>query len=65
MAPTHGIAADTWSRTADRVWGWTAERSKPVVQIANVTLPSAEEQEERRKAHQALDEIARSLGLRE
>jgi hypothetical protein len=65
MAQTHGIAADTWSRTADRVHGWTAERSKPVVQIANVTLPTAEEREERTRAHRALDEIARKLGLRE
>ena len=64
-APTHGIAADTWSRTADRVHGWQAERQKPLVQIANVTLPTPEEEEERRKAHRALDEIARSLGLRE
>ena len=65
MAPTHGSAADTWSRTADRVHGWQAERQKPLVQIANVRLPTPEEREERRKAHQALDQIARSLGLRE
>ena len=65
MAPTHGIAADTWSRTADRVHGWQAERQKPLVQIANVRLPTPEEEEERRKAHRALDEIARKLRLRE
>ena len=65
MAPTHGIAADTWSRTADRVHGWQAERSKPLVQIANVTIPTPEEQAERRDAHRALDEIAMALRLRE
>ena len=65
MAPAHGIAADTWSRTADRLHGWQAERSKPLVQIANVTLPTPEERAERRRAHDALDAIARKLGLRE
>ena len=65
MNPHSGIAADTWSRTADRVHGWSAERAKPVVQIANVTLPSDEEVLERRRAHDALDEIARALKLRE
>jgi hypothetical protein len=65
MAPTHGIAADTWSRTADRVHGWQAERQKPLVQIANVSLPTPEERAERQRAHDALDAIARKLGLRE
>ena len=63
--PHSGIAADTWSRTADRVHGWQAERSKPLVQIANVTLPTPEEREARRRAHAALDEIAKALRLRE
>ena len=65
MNPHSGIAADTWSRTADRVHGWSAERSKPLVQIATVTLPSDEEVLERRRAHDALDEIARALKLRD
>ena len=65
LNPHSGIAADTWSRTADRVHGWSAERAKPLVQIAQVTLPSDEEQAERRRAHDALDEIARALKLRD
>ena len=65
LTPHSGIAADTWSRTADRVHGWSAERAKPLVQIANVALPSDEERAERRRAHDALDEIARALKLRE
>ena len=35
------------------------------MQIANVTLPTEAEREERRKAHAALDEIAKALRLRE
>jgi hypothetical protein len=61
LQPHSGIAADTWSRTADRVHGWTAERAKPLVQIANVVLPNEQEREERQKSWRALEEIARSL----
>jgi hypothetical protein len=59
------IAMEQVSRTADRVHGWSAERAKPLVQIANVTLPSAAEREDREKAHKALDDIARALRLRD
>jgi hypothetical protein len=59
------IAMEQVSRTADRVHGWSAERAKPLVQIANVTLPSAAEREDREKAHRALDDIARALKLRD
>jgi hypothetical protein len=59
------IAMEQVSRTADRVHGWSAERAKPLVQIANVTLPSVAEREDREKAHKALDDIARALRLRE
>jgi hypothetical protein len=59
------IAMEQVSRTADRVHGWTQERTKPLVQIANVTLPSAAEREDREKAHEALDAIAKALRLRE
>jgi hypothetical protein len=52
-------------KTADRVFGWSAERSKPLVQVANITLPSAAEREDREKAHKALDDIARALRLRD
>ncbi len=33
----------------------------PLVQIANVVLPTPEQDEARRRAHQALDEITRLL----
>jgi hypothetical protein len=59
------IAMEQVGKTADRVFGWSAERAKPLVQIANVTLPSAAEREDREKAHRALDDIARALRLRD
>jgi hypothetical protein len=59
------IAMEQVSRTADRVHGWSAERAKPLVQIANVTLPSAAEREDRERTHRALDDIARALKLRD
>lgn len=49
------------ARTADVVHGWTAARQTPLVQIANVTLPTPIEDAERKAVDRKLDAITKLL----
>lgn len=49
------------ARTADVVHGWTAARATPLVQIANVTLPTPEQDAKRKATDISLDEISALL----
>lgn len=62
IAPGTAISAGQWAKVSDSVHGWQAERTAaPVVQIANVVLPSEDERADRRAMHARLDDIARRL----
>ena len=58
-------AADSWSRAADRTHGWSAERSKaPVVQIANITIPTPEQMQADKETDAKLDRITALLATK-
>lgn len=54
------------ARSLDTVHGWTAQRTAgPTVQVANVVLPSPEQQAERQAMFAKLEEITRRLAAPE
>lgn len=54
-------AAEQWSRAADRVHGWTAERAKPPVVAVQVNIPTQAEVDAMRKDDALLDAVAKRL----
>jgi hypothetical protein len=55
-------ALESTSRTGDRTHGWSAERAKaPVVQIANITVPTADDMQRDKDTDAKLDRITALL----
>jgi hypothetical protein len=62
MERNTAMAFNQNTQAADRALGWTSSRTAaPVVQIANVTLPTPQEQAERQAMFAKLEEITRRL----
>ena len=61
VAPAYAIAAEQYSRTGDRVHGWSSARTQPQVTNIAVVLPTPEERARTDALHASLDAIAKRL----
>jgi hypothetical protein len=62
LQPKNAISAEQYSKVADRVHGWSAERAQaPTVNIANVVLPTPAEREAMSELDSKLDAFTRRL----